>query len=180
MASLPWFLLCQSIDSILTIWLASIKQTRKFEGGSDEAARLFPQQRVLPGQNRVEPEGVERGPPAAPSSQGRAARSGLSRDQSARTGPDAAGRSGRDHHPIAGHHRMAGGNPSRTAAASERPAAPCKSPRVRDGARLRYPPRAESESSGEAAATRTAREAGDRLGGMGQPRGSFRMRNVDR
>src|SRR3984893_19528074 len=84
------------IDSILTIWLASIKQTRKFEGGSDEAARLFPQPRVLPGPNSVEPEGVERGTPAAPSSQGRAARSRLSRDQSARAGSDAAGRSGRD------------------------------------------------------------------------------------
>src|ERR1700730_19096035 len=118
MASLPWFLLCQSIDSILTIWLAAIKQTRKFEGGSDEAARLFPQQRVLPGQNSVEPEGVERGSPAVPSSQGRAARSRLSRDQSARAGPDAAGRSGRDHHPVTGHHRMAGENPSRPPSAT--------------------------------------------------------------
>src|SRR5258706_15999688 len=109
MASLPWFLLCRSIDSILTRWLASIKQTIKFEGVSDEAARLFPQQRVLPGQNSVEPEGVERGSPAAPSSQRRTARLRLSRDQSARAGPDVAGRSGRVHHPVARHHRMAGG-----------------------------------------------------------------------
>src|SRR5260370_34744853 len=88
------------------------------EGGSDEAARLFPQQRILSGQNSVEPEGIERRSPAAPPSQGRTARSRLSRDQSARAGADAAGRSGRDHHPVAGHHRMAGGNPSRTAAAA--------------------------------------------------------------
>src|SRR5882762_6611084 len=147
MASLPWFLLCQSIDSILTIWLASIKQTIRLEGGSDEAARLFPQQRVLPGQNRVEPEGVERGPPAAPSSQGRTARPRLSRDQSARAGPHVAGRSGRDHHPVARHHRMAGGNPPHTAAAAERAAAPRQGPRLRACARLRYPPGAESESA---------------------------------
>src|SRR6202158_4206 len=147
MASLPWFLLCQSIDSILTIWLASIKQTRKFEGGSDEAARLFPQQRVLSGQNSVEPEGVERGSPAAPSSQGRTARSRLSRDQSARAGADAGGRSGRDHHPVARHHRMAGGNLSPTAAAAEGSAAPRQNPRVCACPRLRYPPGAESESS---------------------------------
>src|ERR1700716_453178 len=168
----PVILVAGLIDSILTTWLASMKQTRKFRGGSDEAARLFPQQRVLPGQNRAESKGTKRNPPAAPSPQGRTAPSRLSRDQSAGAGPDAAGRSGRGHHPIAGHHRMAGGNPSRTAAASEGPAAPRQGPRVCDGARLRYPSGAEPESAGEAAATRPARGTGDGLGGMGQPRGS--------
>src|SRR5712691_1616309 len=143
-------LVASIIDSILTKWIASMRatsKTTKFEGGSDEAARLFPQQRVLPGQNSIEPEGLGRRSPAAPSSQGRTARSRLSRDQSARAGPDAAGRSGRDHHPVAGHHRMAGGNPSRTAVAAEGSAAPRQSPRVCDGAGLRYPPGAEFESS---------------------------------
>src|SRR5450759_4871618 len=142
-------LVARIIDSILTKWIASMlrqEQTKRSRGGSDEAARLFPQQRVLPGQNRVEPEGLERGPPAAPSSQGRTARPRLSRDQSAGAGSDAAGRPRRDHHPVAGHHRMAGGNPSRTAAAAERPTAPRSRPRLCDGARLRYPPGAEYES----------------------------------
>src|SRR5260370_7544758 len=84
------------------------------EGGSDEAARLFPQQRVLSGQNSVEPEGLERGPPAAPSAQGRTARTRLSRDQSARAGSDAAGRPRPAHHPVARPHQMAGRNPSPT------------------------------------------------------------------
>src|ERR1700757_912315 len=44
-----------------------------------EAARLFPQQRVLPGQNSVEPERVRRGTADASSAQGRAALSRLSR-----------------------------------------------------------------------------------------------------
>ena len=159
---------------------ATASKQQEHEGGSDEAARLFPQQRVLPGQNSVEPEGVERGSPAAPSSQGRTARSRLSRDQSARAGADAAGRCGRDPHPVARHHRMAGGNPSRTAAAAERSAAPRQSPRLRDGARLRYPSGAESESAGAAARARPARRTGDGLGGMGQPRGSCGLRNADR
>src|ERR1700721_3482297 len=87
------------IDSILTKEIASMtqhKKTSSLEGGSDEAARLFPQQRGLPGPYRLEPEGFECRSPAAPSAQGRAARSGLSRDQSARAGADAAGRSRRD------------------------------------------------------------------------------------
>src|ERR1700690_943992 len=97
------------IDSILTKWIASMtqaKKTRSLEGGSDEAARLFPQQRGLPGPYSLEPEGFERRPPAAPSAQGRAARPLLSGDQSARAGADAAGRPRRDRHPVAGHHRM--------------------------------------------------------------------------
>src|ERR1700689_3714159 len=83
------------IDSILTKWIASMtqaKKTRSLEGGSDEAARLFPQQRGLSGPYSLEPEGFERRSSAAPSAQGRAARSGLSRDQSARAGAGAAGR----------------------------------------------------------------------------------------
>src|SRR5712671_1323970 len=99
------------------------------KGGSYEAARLFPQQRVLSGQNSVEPEGVERGSFAAPPSQGRTARPRLSRDQSARAGADAAGRYGRDPHPVARHHRMAGRNLSRTGALAERSAAARQGPR---------------------------------------------------
>src|SRR5450756_2824113 len=93
-------LVASQIDSILTIWVASMRQrhqTISFQGEVlDEAARLFPQQRVLPGQNRVESEGARRRPPAAPSAQGRAARPGLSRHQPAGAGADAAG-GGRDH-----------------------------------------------------------------------------------
>src|SRR3984885_15565970 len=92
MASLPLLLWFRIIDSILTKWIASMTNTRKpwkRRGGSDEAARLFPQQRVLPGQNRVEPEGLKRRPSAASFAQGRAMRPGLSRDQSAGAGADA-------------------------------------------------------------------------------------------
>src|SRR6266550_3694257 len=89
---------------------------REPEGGSDEAARLFPQQRGLSGQNSIEPEGVERASPATPPSQGRTARPGLSRNQSARAGADAAGRCRRDHLPVARHQQIAGGNSSRTSA----------------------------------------------------------------
>src|ERR1700722_16196485 len=98
------------IDSILTKWVASMsqqKQNEKIWGGSDEAAWLFSQQRVLPGQNRVEPEGFERRAPAAPSSQGRAMRALLSGDQSAGTGPNAGERCRCDPHPVARDHRMA-------------------------------------------------------------------------
>ena len=35
-------------------------QTIKSEGGSDEAAWLFPQQRGIPGQDRAEPQGARR------------------------------------------------------------------------------------------------------------------------
>src|ERR1700740_3829970 len=83
------------IDSILTKWVASMTNTRKQwkqRGGSDEAARLFPQQRVLPGQNRVEPEGLKRRPSTAPSAQGRTMRPGLSCDQSAGAGAEAGAR----------------------------------------------------------------------------------------
>src|SRR4051794_31661864 len=86
---LPWsasrVLLFRLIDSILTNWLASMRPARAPETiireVFDEAARLFPQQRFISGQDRVEPEGFERGSPAASPSQGRAARSGLPRDQ---------------------------------------------------------------------------------------------------
>ena len=69
-------------------------------------------------------KGLARGAPAAPSAQGRAARPRLSRDQPAGAGADAGRRCGRGPHPVARHHRMAGGNPSRTAAAAEGSAAP--------------------------------------------------------
>src|SRR5579863_9124196 len=89
---LPWqppVVLIRTIDSILTKWIASMtqqKKTRSLEGGSDEAARLFPQQRVLPGPYSLEPEGFERRSPAASSAQGRAARPRLPDDQSAGAG----------------------------------------------------------------------------------------------
>src|ERR1700674_4021865 len=124
MLSLPKVLVTGLIDSILTIWLASMTvadgKAENSREAPHEAARLFSQQRVLPGQNRVEPEGVERGGPAAPPSQGRTARSGLSCAQPARAGPDIAGRPGRRSHPVARHHRVAGGNPARTAVAAQR------------------------------------------------------------
>ena len=41
-------------------------KTTKFEGGSDEAARLFSQQRILPGPNSLESERPARGASAAP------------------------------------------------------------------------------------------------------------------
>ena len=54
-------------------------------------------------------------------------------------------------------------------------AAPRQGPRLCDGAGLRYPPGAESQSSGAVARTRSARRTSDGLGGMGQPRGSRRL-----
>src|SRR3954467_240666 len=113
MVSLPWFLLFRFIDSILTNWVASMRPagaaTTKIREVFDEAARLFPQQCVVSGQDRAEPEGSERRPSVAPSSQGRTARPRLSRDQPAGVGPDARRR--RDYpYPIARHHRMVRGN----------------------------------------------------------------------
>src|SRR3954447_11894206 len=81
-------------------------QTRFYRGGSDEAARLFPQQRILSGQDRVESQGPERKTPAASPSQGRTMRAGLSGDQSAGAGPDPGGRRGSGADPVARHHRM--------------------------------------------------------------------------
>src|SRR5215210_8248316 len=98
------------------------KPTTKFEGGSDEAARLLPQQRGLPGPNRVKSKGPEGRAPAASPSQGRTARSVLSRDQPARVGADPAG-PWRDHFPVSGDHRMAGRDSPRAAAVTERSAA---------------------------------------------------------
>src|SRR5882757_5909402 len=128
MAGLPLFSLgSNSIDSILTIWLASTRQQTTQRGGSDEAARLFPQQRVIPGQDRAEPQGAFRKTPAASPSQGRTMRARLSRDQPAGTGADAGKRWRRDPDPVARHHRMAGRDPSRTAAVAKGSAAARKS-----------------------------------------------------
>src|SRR5215212_2468010 len=142
------------------------KPTTKFEGGSDEAARLFPQQRVLPGPNRLESKGPKRGAPVAPPPQGRTARSILSRHQPARAGADAAG-PWRHYYPVARHHRMAGGNSPRAAAAAEGSAAPRARPRLCDGVGLRHPPGAKSQSVGAAAAARVGRSPSDGMGGMG-------------
>src|SRR6185437_7362780 len=89
------------IDSILTIRLASMpppEQTGRLDrrkavrGGSDEAAWLLPQQRVLPGQDRAEPEGARRRAFAAPSAQGRAMRALLPCHQPAGAGAGAGSR----------------------------------------------------------------------------------------
>src|SRR5580704_1198908 len=95
------------------------KPTTKFEGGSDEAAWLFPQQRVLPGQDRPESQGAIRRAPAASPSQGRTMRPQLSRDQPAGPGAGAGGRPGCGADAVARHHGMAGRDPSRTAAIAE-------------------------------------------------------------
>src|SRR3954453_19594545 len=155
-----------NLDSVNPGW----KATTIFEGGSDEAARLFPQQRVLPRPNRLEFKGSKRGALAAPPAQGRTARSRLSRDQSAGAGADAAGRQ-RRHYPVAGHHRMAGRNSPRAAAAAERSIAPRPRPRLCDGPGLRPPPGPEPQGAGAAAAAWIGGTTGDGLGRMGQPRG---------
>src|SRR3954453_13656356 len=155
------------------------KATTIFEGGSDEAARLFPQQRVLSRPNRLEFKGPKRGALAPPSAQRRTARSGLSRDQPAGAGADAAGRR-RCHYPVAGDHRMAGRNSPRAAAAAERFPAARPRPRLCDGVGLRYPPGPEPQGAGAAAAVRIGGTTGDGLGGMGQPRGPRGLRNIDR
>src|SRR5690348_1133556 len=102
MISLPSFFYCFMIDSILTIWIASMtaprandkRQTIKSEGGSDEAAWLFSQQRGIPGQDRAEPQGVAGRSPVASPSQGRTVRARLSRHQPAGAGADAGRRHG--------------------------------------------------------------------------------------
>jgi len=161
--------------------MGSVNQLNKIPGEAcHEAARLFPQQRVLPGQNRLEPEGFRRRPPAPSSAQGRAARSRLSRHQPARPGADAAGRGRHDHHPVTRHHRMAGRNPPRPAAVADRSAAPRARPRLCASPGLRHPPGTKFKGVGAAAAARPARGAGDRLGGLGQPRGAVGLRNIDR
>src|ERR1700744_1704085 len=104
-----------------------IRQKAVREGGSNEAAWLFPQQRVLPGPHRAEPEGAHDRTPAASLTQGRAMRAGFSRD------------------------------PSQSAVPAKGSAAPRQGARVRDGARVRYPSGAEFEGAGAAAATRPAR-----------------------
>src|SRR5882757_779460 len=181
MAGLPLFSLgSNSIDSILTIWLASTKQQTTQRGGSDEAARLFPQQRVIPGQDRAEPEGAFHRTPRPSSSQGRTVRARLSRDQPAGAGADAGERRRRDPDPVARHHRMAGRNSPHTATATEGSAAARKSARLCHGARLRYPSGAKSQSSGAPSPARPARGEGDGVGGLGQPRGAFRLRDPDR
>ena len=153
---------------------------RKIEGGSDEAARLFPQQRVLPGQNRVESEGLERRAPAASSAQGRTARPVLSRDQSARAGSDAAGRRGAvltqslaiiewldETHPEP---PLLPKDPLRRAKVRAfAQALACDTHPVQNLkvlARLR--------------ATRPARGKGHGVGGLGQPRGAGGLRSPDR
>src|SRR6478609_10931485 len=122
-------------------------KTMKSDGGSDEAARLFPQRSGIPGQDRAEPQGFADRSPAASSSQGRTMRAGLSRDQPAGTGADAGGRRRRGADPVAGDHRMAGRDLSRSAAAAKGSAAPRQGARVRHGARLRYASRAKSQGS---------------------------------
>ena len=148
--------------------------------GSDEAARLFPQQRVIPGPDRAESQGLARRASRPPPSQGRTMRARLSRHQPAGAGPGAGGRCGNGVDPIARHHRMAGRNPSPAAAVAEGSAAPRQGPGVCDGARLRYPSGAKSESAGAAARTQIARGRGDGLGGLGQSRGPCGLREADR
>ena len=83
-------------------------------------------------------------------------------------------------HPIARHRRMAGRDPSRTGAAAKGSAAAGQSACLCDGARLRHPPGAESESIEPPAAARRGRGKGDGVGGLGQPRGARRLRSPDR
>src|SRR5215213_8248619 len=129
-------------------------QTTKSEGGSDEAAWLFSQQRGIPGQDRAEPQRAHGAASAASSSQGRTKRSGLSRDQPAGAGADAGGRRRRGTDPVARHYRMARRDPPQPAAVAKGSDAARKSARVRAGHRLRYPSGAELEGSGPAAPTR--------------------------
>src|SRR5690242_17680482 len=103
--------------------------TRNWEA-EHEAARLFPQQRGLPGENSVEPERVNRRSIEPSPAQGRAAVSDLSRDQPAGAGSRLAGRQRRNADPVARDYRMAGRNSPLTAALAETGAASRPCPRL--------------------------------------------------
>ena len=160
---------------------ASQGVTTNLRGGSDEAARLFPQQRGLPGQDRAESQGAAalstcritfaRANNARPPIS-RSIRRGWCRrwrTMPARCSPSRSPSSNGWTRPI----------PNRRCCRRIRCAAPRCAP-SRMALACDTHPGAESESAGAAAPARRARGKGDGVGGLGQPRGARRLRNPDR